>query len=175
MRRIITLSLLAAGLFASRGAFAQPLEGNTTATIDGTGPARGLGLGVAAMLSGPAGLSVAYDAGLWHLDTMFALAKAGGGSPGNRVQMTLGGRFWFHLHRTSSSDFSVGGGLGFTHDGPSDNDILHIDGGAQLRAFLVSNVAFAVTAGLAVNAMDANLVALDGQFIGAAAIHYYFH
>ena len=178
MRRITCLTLLAACLFAARGAAAQPLDGSAPQFADQRpGGAGGLGIGVAAMLTGLSGASVAYDGGPWHLDSMISFAKADGPSPGNRLVFGLGGRFWFHLHKTSSSDFSVGGGLGFLHNGPAGDDddtVVSLEGGILLRAFIASNVALGVSAGLGIVSVDRTQVGLDGQFIGAAGIHYYF-
>jgi hypothetical protein len=174
MRRITTLTLLAACLFVAREAAAQALEGNTTATISGATKGTGLGLGVAAMLDGPAGLSAAFDGGPWHLDSMLGFSKGGSGSP---VTLGIGVRFWYHLAKSSDADFSVGGGLGFTHVGandPDDRDFMTVEGGGLVRAFIASNVALSVSAGLAITALDRSNVSLGGMFIGGAAIHYYF-
>ena len=185
MRGITVITLLAATLLAvsARSAVAQPLDSNPPTTSTTTAPAAsathgtGLGLGVAAMLRGPAGISVAYDAGAWHLDSMLGLAKNNfGGVPENRPVFGLGARFWFHVHRAANADFSVGGGLGFIHNGPAGNtDTLSVEAGGQLRAFIVSNVAISVSAGLGIDALDRSGFGLGGQFIGDAAIHYYFY
>src|SRR4051812_5598628 len=100
--RITRLTLFVAGLLVARQAAAQPLDQpqSTSATIAGATHGTGLGVGVAAMLTGgpgspvPGGLSVAYDAGPWHLDTIFGLAKGdAGGMYGRRPSFILGGRF----------------------------------------------------------------------------------
>jgi hypothetical protein len=180
--RILRLTLFVAGLLVARQAAAQPLDQpqSTSATLAGATHGTGLGVGVAAMLSGggapPAGVSVAYDAGPWHLDTIFGLEKGDGtGMYARRPSFVLGGRFWFHLHKTANSDFSAGGGLAFVHEGPARNQTISLEGGAQLRAFLASNVALAFSAGLGVDTIDHSRVRIGGQFVGTAAVHYYFY
>lgn len=194
MRRTVSLIFTTATLLVviARPAAAQaPLEGGphpatetpattstgSTTTFSGYGATHGtgLGVGVAAMLAGPAGISVAYDGGPWHLDTMFGVLKRDGDSPGNKADFELGARFWFHLHKSANSDFSVGGGLGFIHFGPADENAVFLEGGVQLRAFIASNVALSASAGLAIETADRSAFALGGQFIGSAALHYYFY
>jgi hypothetical protein len=183
--RIIGLTILVAVLAAARPAAAQPLDQqpqSTSATIAGATHGTGIGVGVAAMLTGgpgtpfPGGLSVAYDAGPWHLDSIFGLQKGdGGGMYGRRPSFILGGRFWFHQHKTANSDFSVGGGLAFMHDGPARQQVISLEAGGQLRAFLASNVALAFSAGLGIDTIDRSRVQVGGQFVTTAAVHYYFY
>lgn len=169
MRRIISLGLLAATLVISRGAMAQD------ATVS-SGGARGLGAGFAAMLTDVlgagslAGPSIAFDAGVWHLDAMLSFSKV----EGSRANFGLGGRGWFKLHRTASSDFSVGGGLGFIHLGPPDDDLVILEGGGQLRAFIAGNVALSLALGLGVLVGDRTFVELTAQPFLVAGAHYYF-
>src|SRR5437762_3476300 len=149
--RIITLAIFAAVLVTARAAAAQPVEGNTSATLVGATHGTGVGVGAAAMQGGlPFGLSVAYDAGPWHIDSILGIAKGDGESPFNRTSFGLGGRFWWHLHKTANADFSIGGGLGFSHNGPTKDDILTIEAGGQLRAFIASNVSLSFSTGLAI-------------------------
>jgi hypothetical protein len=179
--RIICLTLLGLGLLTTRAAVAQPaasppVEGNTSATLAGATHGTGLGVGVAAMLAGPVGLSVAYDAGPWHLDSMLGITKEDGPDPADRrPSIDLGGRFWFHLHKSANSDFSIGAGLGYEHHGPSTADVLSLEGGALVRAFIASNVALSFSVGLGIQTVDVSRVVLGGQFIGGAAVHYFFY
>jgi hypothetical protein len=183
--RIITVGIFTAALLVAGTALAQTTAEpqSTTATIAGATHGTGFGLGVAAMLTNPAGLgalgvsglSLAYDAGPWHLDTLFGLSKNEGPGDASRPSFVIGGRFWFHVHRSANSDFSVGGGLAFDHLGPSHQTVVAIEGGAQLRAFIVSNVALAFSAGLGIDTIDRSQVIVGGQFVGTAAVHYYFY
>jgi hypothetical protein len=170
MRRIISSTLLAAALFVSRGASAQVVEGTTSPATRGAG----IGVGGAVMITGLAGPSLAFDAGPFHIDGMIGLSKV----EGVPADFGLGGRFWFKLHRTANSDFSLGGGLAFLHDGgvgpAGDDDLVFLEGGGQLRAFIAGNVALSVSFGLGIALVDRTAVALEAQPFGAAGIHYYF-
>jgi hypothetical protein len=133
-----------------------------------------LGVGVTAMLSG-GGLfspSVAYDTGVFHIEGLLGFEDNG------ETRFDVGGRFWYHIHSAQSADFSLGGGLGIVNinpegDGDSTTNV-EIDGGAQLRAFIVPNVALSVSLGLVVLTGDADAIAITGDLFGAAGIHYYF-
>jgi hypothetical protein len=181
MRRIVTLAFLGAGLLAGvRSSVAQ----EAPVVVGHRGATHGIGLGVGAegmLFGGPSGLSVAYDAGPWHIDTLLGLEKLGG----VRSTFNLGGRFWYHLHNTANADFSVGGGLGYRHSpaGAGSADSLYIELGAQLRAFLTSNVALSASLGLSIATVDAEGYGIGGQvfsgqepFGGAGiGLHYYFY
>jgi hypothetical protein len=172
--RALSFALVAAiGMVAAAGT-AQAQE--TAAAV----PARGgLGLGAATMLRGPSGLNVVYDAGRWHADAILGIAGDDAGGPGGGgTSIGLGARGWFHLHSGANSDFSLGGGIGFQMedpDGPAESsNAITIDIGAQIRAFITSNVAISAFGGLAVLAGDADGFALDGQPVGLLGLTYYF-
>jgi hypothetical protein len=142
-------------------------------------PARGgLGIGAASMLRGPSGLNVVFDGGRWHADAILGIEGDDGGVGGGGTAIGLGARGWFHLHNSSNADFSLGGGLGFSlldPDGPGDSiNVITIDIGAQIRAFVTSNVALSAFGGLTVLAGDADGFALDGQPVGILGLTYYF-
>jgi hypothetical protein len=153
-----------------------------TAQAQETAPAAptrgGLGVGAAAMLRGPSGLNVVFDAGRWHADAILAIAGDDGGVAGGGTSIDLGARGWFHLHNGANSDFSLGGGLGFQMvdpDGPGESvNFVTIDIGAQIRAFVTSNVALSAFGGLTVLAGDADGFALDGQPVGVLGLTYFF-
>jgi hypothetical protein len=182
--RTLSFALLTAlGLAGAPGSAAaqDPLAPPTTtsapapthASSSGGDKGVGLGIGVAAMLSGPSGISFAYEAGPWFADALLAVAGNGG------TDFALAGRGWFKLHSTAAADFSVGGGIGFTHGsnpGPApDVDILHIEAGVMIRAFIASNVSLNAFAGLAVLAADGDGdFFIDGQQVGALGITYFF-
>ncbi len=138
---------------------------------------RGLGVGWGSMMfGGPAGVSVAYDAGQFHIDSML-FARDLGPTP---ASYGLGLRFWWHLFSASAADLSVGGGIGFMHI-TKNTDIVNIDAGAQIRAFIVSNVALSAASGLSIVTGDADAWQLGGQsptgtagIFGTIGIHYYF-
>lgn len=147
------------------------LEAEGEATVDdGGGEGAGLGVGVHAMLSGPFGAAIIYDPGAFHIEGMIGFASNG------TTAIALGGRFWYHLHTSTAADFSLGGGLGLStvDDDPEDQNNVHIDAGAQLRAFVVPNVALSATLGLAIVTGDADFVGLTGQLVGGLGISYFF-
>lgn len=133
-----------------------------------------LGVGVQTMLTGagPFGAQLVYDAGMFHIEGIFGFASNGS------TNLDLGGRFWYHIHAAQLADFSLGGGVGVVSidpDGDAEGTTdVHINVGAQLRAFLVPNVALSVSAGLAIITGDADLVAVTGDLVGAAGVTYFF-
>ena len=145
----------------------------------GGGSARGLGVGVTQMLNGPGGLSVAYDMGMWHLDAILSFIDR---PAPIKADFGLAARFFYHLSTGSSADFSIGGGLGYTKNGGrevgdmtvGDSDVMSIEGGLLIRAFVAPNVALSIFGGLSVLTADGEGVMLNGQPLGQAGLHYFF-
>ena len=165
MRKILTTSLVSAAL----------LVGAATPAIAG-GSEGSIGVGAEAQMSGLGGVSGSYDMGMFHVGGFLAFADSEGD---DNTDLSFGGRFFYHVHSTAMSDFGVGGSIGllFTGDGDPDTDnptILIFEPGMQIRAFVVSNVALSLTAGIAIGLADAEGVVLDGQLTGGAGVHYYF-
>lgn len=148
----------------------------TASGSGGGGAASGFGLGAMAMLTGPLGGAVIYDPGQFHVEGIVGFDSNG------VTTIALGGRFWYHLHTSTAADFSLGGGLGFLSteedDGfgmSEDVTTIHVEGGGQLRVFVVPNVALSATAGLAVVTGDEqDFVAVTGQLIGDVGVSYFF-
>ncbi len=132
-------------------------------------PGRGV-----ARIGGP---SVNYDAGKFHIGGFLGIVDPSGT---NNTTFELGGRFYYHVHSTAMADFGIGGTVGLVSDdgnGPrldARNNLLFIEPGFQIRVFLQSNVALSFTAGLAIGAADADGIALIGDAMGGAGLHYYF-
>jgi hypothetical protein len=154
------------------------------AAVGGEASGSAMGVGAVAMLNGPAGAAFVWDGGPWRIEGILGVADGGGATV-----FDVGGRFWFGLHRAASADLSVGGGLGFRNisvDGGDEDDdttALFIELGAQIRAFLVPNVAFSSSFGLVVLGADADGFFVDGQrlgddgdigFSGGVGVVYYF-
>jgi len=178
MRRIITL--VAMFVLATAGAArAGGQEGS-------------VGAGAEFGINGLAGgVSANYDAGLFHVGGFLAIYDGGGA---NDTDYSIGGRFFWHIHKTAMSDFGVGGGLGFfSFDKRGGNDRtseLFLEPSFQIRAFIASNVALSFTAGIAFGLVDADgfvlgaqssvsnaggvAVANVGIVNATAGIHYYF-
>ena len=143
-------------------------EAQVSASASG---AAGLGVGVISMLSGPVGASVVYDPGAFHVEGILGFASDG------ETDIDIGGRFFYHLHSSQAADFSLGGGLGIQNISPdmgNSTTNIDIDVGAELRLFLVPNVALSSTIGLAIVTGDGDLVALGGQLLGDVGVTYFF-
>ncbi|MEM9490961.1 MAG: hypothetical protein AAGC55_17565 [Myxococcota bacterium] len=127
---------------------------------------RGFGLGAQVMLTGPVGASVTYDTGVFHIDGLLGL---------DDNDVTLGGRFFYRVHDRGVSDLSIGGGLAIVDEGDTD---VHLEAGAKIRVWLVSNVAFNATVGVGLIIQgedDAyNDLVLGGQVTGLLGITYFF-
>jgi len=144
-------------------------------TASAGGMPNSIGVGVEAQISQVGGVSVNYDAGRFHAGGFLSFADPEGA---NNSQFELGGRFFFHVASTASSDFSVGGGIGLRNTGNgagngSTNE-LFLEPSFQIRAFVTPNVALSFTGGFSIGTMDRSDVVLDGGLTGLAGVHYYF-
>jgi hypothetical protein len=106
----------------------------------------GLGIGVAAFVSGLAGPQVVYDFGIWHIEAILGFDRrdGGGAMPPTITTFNFGVSAWYHLNIGESSDFSLGGGFGFINQSSSpggSNNATVLEPGAQIRVFLTPNVA----------------------------------
>jgi hypothetical protein len=176
MRRtifILSLLVVAASLTASPAHAQQPTQ---AATMSGASSSHGTGLGLGAitMLNGSNGAMITWGngRGSFHLDGFFGLRRY---SPnGNATtSFSMGGRFWYHMHAASFADFSLGGGLGFlrweTNPGNPGNDSridLTLQAGAQIRTFIVPNVALIADLGLGVLFGQDDDILIGGQAPG---------
>jgi hypothetical protein len=134
----------------------------------------GLGVGVESSLTGISGPAVVYQAPNFHVHGILGLFDTDG-----RTQIDLAGRFFWKLHSTAASDFGLGGGLGIRNidNDPGESDTqLHLELGAQIRAFVTANVALGATLGLGFDngEGDDDLTLLDGQLVGAIGLTYFF-
>jgi hypothetical protein len=121
-------------------------------------------------------VSVNYDAGKFHVGGFLGFTDPDGG---NNETIDIGGRFFYHIAATATSDFSIGGGLGIesaNHAQPQGRTTaLFLEPGFQIRAFIVSNVALSFTGGLSIGTIDAATnLKITGDFTGTAGVHYYF-
>ena len=143
------------------------------------GQAGSIGVGAEYQMSGIGGVSVVYDAGLFHVGGMIGFDDPAG--PNNTV-FQLAGEFYYHVHHSAFADFSLGGSLGFSSDPVpmtnNRNTDVYLEPGFQIRAFLSSNVALSATGGIVIGVVDASGTAITGQNFGASGgigIHYYFY
>ncbi|HEX2673948.1 MAG TPA: hypothetical protein VHM25_23895 [Polyangiaceae bacterium] len=162
--------------------FALTLFATGTAAAQNAPAARGIGVGAESTLTGIVGGTFVYDAAAWHLDAIL-----GGTFKHDYSQVDVAARFFFPLHRGANADFSVGPGIGVSHvtvhdpdgGGPatSSNSLpVHLEGAAQIRAFLVPNVAVNATAGLGLvfNKENDNSAIFTGQVGSSFGITYFF-
>lgn len=153
-----------------------------------------IGVGAEYMMNGlSGGASVNYDMGKMHFGGFLGFFGNGDDMGDDTTDYSLGGRFFYHLHSTAMSDFSVGAGLGFYSDesesmGDTDRaTYLYIEPGVQIRAFVAANVALSFNVGIVFAAQDDDGLALGGGNVGrgrgqgigdavtgSAGIHYYF-
>jgi hypothetical protein len=174
MRNLIrfVIPLAALALFATGTAAAQTAQAAPTA--------RGVGVGAEATLTGIVGGTFVYDAEVFHIDALL-----GGSFQHNDSSLAVAGRLFFPVHRSQFADFSVGPGIGLVHvthdpdgDGPQgrvSSNPVHLEGAAQIRAFIVPNVALSASAGLGIVLTDNNNSAvIGGQLGGSVGVTYFF-
>lgn len=165
----LMLPLFTVALLATGTSFAQSAPA-----------ARGIGVGAEATLTGIAGATFVYDAEAFHVDALL-----GASFRRNDSAVAVAGRLFFPIHRTQAADFSLGPGIGLIHtstdpdgDGPGgrvSSNPIHVEGAAQIRAFLVPNVAVSASAGIgAVITNDNNSAVITGQLGGSFGITYFF-
>lgn len=148
-----------------------------TATANAGGSPGSIGVGAEYDLFGIGGASVVYDQGDFHAGGFVGFSD--GDTPGDDTEITIGGQFYYHVHSTAMSDFGVGGSIGFVHEDdptPMNDDFtgFYIDLGAQIRAFVTSNVALSFGVGLGIATADADGVILTADPVAIGGVHYYF-
>jgi len=173
--------LLLAGLTTSARAQTPPPAAPPPALSAG---GNGIGVGAALFLSGIGGAQVDYDTAMWDVEALLGFADRSTGNNNSATDVQFGVRGWYHLHHGSSSDFSVGGGIGLDHltgGGAPNRTAVLIDPGVRARAFITSNVAVHAVIGLAISVGD-NLgdsedsgVGLGAQGLFGFGFTYYFH
>lgn len=163
LRSVIPAALLV-------GAASPAFAGGSEGSIGVGGEFTQLGIG---------GASVNFDQGQFHVGGFLGFADADL-SVFEASTLQIGGRFYYHLHSTAMSDFSVGGQLGIlridNEDPVEDTLDFEIDLGAQIRAFVASNVALSATVGIGLymGEGDNDGFAITGDTVGSFGIHYYF-
>lgn len=143
-------------------------------TASAGGVAGSIGVGAEFEIRGAGGLSVNFDAGKFHVGGFLGYFDPQG--PDNS-EVDVGGRFFYHLASTASSDFGVGGLIGIQsvpNNAGTRQTFLIIEPGFQIRTFIVPNVALSFTAGMEIGAADASELNITGNIIGQGGIHYYF-
>ena len=165
MTKILSCSLVAAGLLVSSSAFAGGSKGS-------------IGVGVNLPLAGGSlpSIGVQFDGGQFHVGGAFGAQNPDGGDNGS---VDIMGDFYFHVASTAMSDFGIGGNVVINMDNlgdPSSDNTTNIflEPGFQIRAFLASNVALSLTIGLSVGVGDNTDLFFGARPTADAGFHYYF-
>src|SRR6187551_4075329 len=74
---------------------------------EATATASAFGLGAQTTISGLGGPTLVYQTPRFHIEGLLDFHDDGS------TAFAVAGRFWWVLHGTANSDFSLGGGLGF--------------------------------------------------------------
>jgi hypothetical protein len=122
------------------------------------------------------GLSANYDMGQFHVGALLGFFDNGGNDD---TDVFIGGRFYYHVHSTAMADFGIGATatMGFIGDGDMNTDnaqVMLLEPGFQIRAFIASNVALSFTGGLTLGLIDADGVSITADPTASAGFHYYF-
>ncbi len=150
-----------------------PNNSTATASFNSASAARGhgLGIGAATMLNGTSGAMATWGTSGFHIDGLFGLRRYTEGEATTRFSVAARG--WYHLHAASFADFSLGGGLGIhrwvSAPGTPRSDThydISLEVGAQIRAFIVPNVALVSDLGLGMLFGDNDNILFGGQSIG---------
>jgi len=127
-------------------------------------------------LTTPSGaIVVVYDATQWRLDGLIGMFVVG-----EALNMSVGGRFHYVVNSSERADFSLGAGAFFLHGargqfGGGESNRGEIDAIAQIRVFLVPNVALQGAVGMGVSFGDGGVaLQLAGQLTGSLGLVYFF-
>jgi hypothetical protein len=193
MRRLHKFFMIATAVAALAPALAHAQgvarDSSSTATFTGASSAhRGFGVGVEGIYwptldennNGdpnhvvPNVLATWGDsAGRFHLDGLFGFLNH------KTSNFDLGVRGWYHLHATSFSDLSAGGGftlISHKTPGRGRQTDFQVELGAQIRAFIVSNVALLGAVGMNMYFPDegSSTFIISGNLVGSIGLAYYF-
>jgi hypothetical protein len=154
----------------------------TTHRSSGGGDGAGIGVGAGVILSTPGALGVGqfvYDTSLFHIEGLFGFNSFEVAGGERQTDWLFGAGGWYHLHRGSSSDFSLGGVIAIdTTSGPgTSTTITYFEPGAQARVFLTSNVALFGRVGFRFQFGDTGSgtnISLLGQSTGSLGFTYFF-
>jgi hypothetical protein len=164
MTKLISSSVLLATLLVTTPALAGGSQGS-------------IGVGADLPLAGGVlpEAAIDYDAGAFHVGGGLGIQNPPGG---NNTEVDFSGHFYFHVASTSMSDFGVGGDVLFqsTGNGPNNGSTtdVFLDPGAQIRAFVASNVALSLTIGMSIGVGDSSDFFFGARPVGEAGFRYYF-
>jgi hypothetical protein len=145
----------------------------------------GIGIGASLTLTGraagglPAGQFV-YDVALFHIEGLLGFFSQEVGPMNDRqTEWLFGVGGWYHLHRGSSSDFSLGAVIAIDtlSGGGGSATITSFEPGALARAFVTPNVAVFGRVGFGINFGDTGngtQIGLGGQPMASFGFTYFF-
>src|SRR5262245_16290711 len=123
-----------------------PPEPQHHSAIIGGGSGAGIGVGAAVILSDTQVLGVGafpgaqfvYDMAVLHFEGLFGFTSGENGAGDRVTNLVFGAGGWYHLHRGSESDFSLGALIAInTNSGPGPSTtITAFEPGATVRGFL---------------------------------------
>jgi hypothetical protein len=189
VKLLLSLGIFATGLAVAAPAQAQdptspppPQEERVVTRSSSGGSGAGLGVGGVVWLSGFSGAQVVYDQAMWHIEGVLAFGSFDNGAADNTTAFNFGAAGWYHLHRGSSSDFSLGGGIGVISTSNPDSSTFVFEPGALARIFLTPNVALFARTGIAavfgdgdpVTGAGGERVVLFGQTTSSFGFTYFF-
>jgi hypothetical protein len=174
---LTTISVLTPAL-----AWAQQNDTTSTARVVGatTGNGRGFGLGTVVLFDPnqravPNILASWGDyAGRFHVEGLFGLRSD------DSTRWDLGARGWYHIHAASAADFSLGAGFALVSwraAAPRGRQYdFEMDLGAQIRAFIVPNVALLASLGFGIYLPDSGstVFTVSGNIMDTVGLAYYF-
>jgi hypothetical protein len=181
---VAVAALLISGAARAQTDAAAPSAAPAVSSSSSSGGGNGIGVGATETLSGiPGATGVAaaefvYDQSMFHITGDIGFSSAGSATPmgARATNIFIGVSGWYHLHHGASSDFSLGGGVGFlsASAGGVSAQAFSIEPGAMARVFITSNFALFGRAGLAMVFGDntgplgnASSVAFGGQTTSA--------
>jgi hypothetical protein len=120
------------------------------------------------MLNGTSGVLVTWGTSGFHLDGLAGIHRYVDGN--STTSFTMGGRGWYHIHAASFADFSLGGGLGLVRwvsapgrTGQDTHYDVSLELGAQIRTFIVPNVALLADLGIGITFANNDNILVGGQ------------
>ena len=121
-------------------------------------------------------VAVDFDAGAFHVGGGLGIENPEGP---NNTEVDVSGHFFFHVASSAMADFGVGGDVLFQSlgNGPGNNGTqtnVFLEPGAQIRAFIASNVALSLTLGMSIGVGDSSNFYFGSRPEGEAGLRYYF-
>ena len=116
-----------------------------------------------------------YDAGAFHVGGGLGVENPEGP---NNTDVEFSGHFYYHVASSAMADFGVGGDILFQSIGQGNGNgtatNVFLEPGAQIRAFIASNVALSLSLGMSIGVGDSSNFYFGSRPEGEAGLRYYF-